>query len=88
MAKLYGEIASSTLMSFDKSFARLNGQPLDSSEVYYSLDAAKTYADDNKVDKTDIVDSQSVSESVEAASETKVLSEKAVLDMLTWKTIM
>ena len=44
MAKLYGEIASSTLMSFDKSFARLNGQPLDSSEVYYSLDAAKTYA--------------------------------------------
>ena len=44
MAKFYGEIASSTLMSFDKSFARLNGQPLDSSEVYYSLDAAKTYA--------------------------------------------
>lgn len=44
MAKLYGEIASSTLMSFDKSFARLNGQPLDSSEIYYSLDAAKTYA--------------------------------------------
>ena len=44
MAKLYGEIASSTLMSFDKSFARLNGQPLDSSEVYYSLDAARTYA--------------------------------------------
>ena len=31
-------------MSFDKSFARLNGQPLDSSEVYYSLDAVKTYA--------------------------------------------
>lgn len=53
-----------------------------------AIDAAKTYADDNKVAKTDVVDSQSVSESVEAASETKVLSEKAVLDMLTWKTIM
>lgn len=44
MAKLYGEIASSALMSFDKSFARLNGQPLDSSEVYYSKSAAETYA--------------------------------------------
>lgn len=44
MAKLYGDIASSALMTFDKSFARANGQPLDSTEVYYSLEAAKTYA--------------------------------------------
>ena len=44
MAKLYGEIASSALMTFDKSFARANGQPLDSTEVYYSLAAAKEYA--------------------------------------------
>lgn len=44
MAKLYGNIASSALMTFDKSFARANGQPLDSTEVYYSLAAAKTYA--------------------------------------------
>jgi hypothetical protein len=44
MAKLYGNIASSALMTFDKSFARANGQPLDSSEVYYSLAAAKEYA--------------------------------------------
>lgn len=44
MAKLYGNIASSALMTFDKSFARANGQPLDSTEVYYSLEAAKTYA--------------------------------------------
>ena len=44
MAKLYGEIASSALMTFDKSFARANGQPLDSTEVYYSLASAKTYA--------------------------------------------
>ena len=44
MAKLYGEIASSALMTFDKSFARANGQPLDSTEVYYSLTAAQEYA--------------------------------------------
>lgn len=44
MAKLYGEILSSALMTFDKSFARANGQPLDSTEVYYSLAAAKEYA--------------------------------------------
>lgn len=44
MAKLYGEIPSSALMTFDKSFARANGQPLDSTEVYYSLAAAQEYA--------------------------------------------
>ena len=44
MAKLYGEIAAKSLLTLDKSFARANGQPLDASEVYYSLEAAKTYA--------------------------------------------
>ena len=44
MAKLYGEIAAKALLTLDKSFARANGQPLDASEVYYSLDAAKEYA--------------------------------------------
>jgi hypothetical protein len=44
MAKLYGEIAKSALLTLDKSFSRALGQPLDASEVYYSLDAAKTYA--------------------------------------------
>ena len=44
MAKLYGEITAKSLLTLDKSFARANGQPLDASEVYYSLDAAKTYA--------------------------------------------
>lgn len=44
MAKLYGEVPSSALMTFDKSFARANGQPLDSTEVYYSLSAAQEYA--------------------------------------------
>ena len=44
MAKLYGEILSSALMTFDKSFARANGQPLDSTEVYYSLASAQEYA--------------------------------------------
>lgn len=44
MAKIYGEIVSSALMTFDKSFARSNGQPLDSTEVFYSLAAAQEYA--------------------------------------------
>ena len=44
MAKIYGEIAASGKLTFDKSFARSNGQPLDASEVYYSLEAAKNYA--------------------------------------------
>lgn len=44
MAKLYGEIAASALLTLDKSFARALGQPLDSTEVYYSLTAAKEYA--------------------------------------------
>ena len=44
MAKLYGEIAAKALLTLDKSFARANGQPLDASEVYYSLDEAKAYA--------------------------------------------
>ena len=44
MAKLYGEIAAKALLTLDKSFARANGQPLDASEVYYSLAAAKEYA--------------------------------------------
>ena len=48
MAKIYGEIAASGLMTFDKSFARSNGQPLDSTEVFYSLVAAQDYA------KTDV----------------------------------
>jgi hypothetical protein len=48
MARIYGEIASSALMTFDKSFSRSNGQPLDSTEVFYSLQAAQDYA------KTDV----------------------------------
>ena len=44
MAKLYGEIAAKALLTLDKSFARANGQPLDASEVYYSLQAARDYA--------------------------------------------
>lgn len=45
MAKLYGEIAAKSLLTLDKSFARANGQPLDASEVYYSLAAARAYAE-------------------------------------------
>lgn len=48
MARIYGEIQSSALMTFDKSFSRSNGQPLDSTEIFYSLIAAQDYA------KTDV----------------------------------
>ena len=48
MAKLFGEIAAKSILTLDKSFARANGQPLDSSEIYYSKAAAEAYA------KTDI----------------------------------
>ena len=47
MANIYDskeKIEALPLMSFDKSFARLNGQPLDYSEIHYSLDSAKEYA--------------------------------------------
>lgn len=53
MAKLYGknpavDFAGANLMSFGKSFSRLNGQPLDKSEVWYNyqdlVDYAKTDA--------------------------------------------
>lgn len=44
MAKLYDENFSKSLMSFGKSFSRLNGQPLDDSSVYFSYEEAATYA--------------------------------------------
>ena len=44
MANFYKNFASETLMSFGKSFARLNGQPLDKSAIWYSLTEAEAYA--------------------------------------------
>lgn len=44
MAKNYGEIGASAKMTFDKSFTRANGQPLDSTEVFYSKTDAEAYA--------------------------------------------
>lgn len=49
MAKLFGQnaavdFAAANLMSFGKSFSRLNGQPLDKSEAWYDLQALKDYA--------------------------------------------
>ena len=50
MAKLYGlnssvDFHADNLMSFGKSFSRLNGQPLDKSEVWYNdFEALKAYA--------------------------------------------
>ena len=44
MAKIYENFASENLMSFGKSFSRLNGQPLDKSELWYNLKSAQDYA--------------------------------------------
>ena len=49
MAKQYGknsavDFAATNLMSFGKSFSRLNGQPLDKSEIWYDFAALEAYA--------------------------------------------
>ena len=44
MAKIYTDFQPANLMSFAKSFARLNGQPLDKSEIWYSFAEAQAYA--------------------------------------------
>lgn len=47
MAKLYGKIASNTLLTLDKTFSRANGQPLDGTTLWYSLVEAQAYAQTN-----------------------------------------
>lgn len=49
---------------------------------------AKEYGDDTFVTKTNVVAAADVAESVEAASDTKVVSEKALLSAMEWKTTM
>ena len=44
MAKLYNDFSATNLMSFGKSFARLNGQPLDKSEIWYNYADLEAYA--------------------------------------------
>lgn len=44
MAKIYDDFQPINLVSFAKSFARLNGQPLDKSEIWYSLAEAQAYS--------------------------------------------
>lgn len=44
MANFYKNFAEANLMSFGKSFARLNGQPLDKSAIWYSKVDADAYA--------------------------------------------
>lgn len=44
MAKLYNDFQAANLMSFGKSFSRLNGQPLDKSEAWFDLASAQAYA--------------------------------------------
>lgn len=52
MATKFGEnrevdFAAAKLMSFGKSFSRMNGQPLDESEVWYNLEELRTFAASN-----------------------------------------
>lgn len=52
MANFYGkdrnvDFAASKLMSFGKSFSRMNGQPLDESEVWYNKTALEAFAAGN-----------------------------------------
>lgn len=47
MARVFGPITSKQKMSFDKSFSRINGQPLDATEIFYSYQDAVTYAQSN-----------------------------------------
>lgn len=53
-----------------------------------AVESANDYTDENAVAKSDIVTTETVAESIEAASEGKVISEKVLLDMLTWKETM
>lgn len=49
---------------------------------------ANEYADEKFIPTASIADSTNVAESVDAASDSKVISEKVLLDALTWKTTM
>lgn len=51
-----------------------------------AVESSNTYTDENAIAKTAIV--KSTDEASEGASDEKVLSEKAIIDMLTWKTTM
>ena len=53
-----------------------------------AVEESNSYTNTNAVAKTDVVTSETIAESVEAASEGKVISEKVLLDMLTWKETM
>ena len=53
-----------------------------------AVESANDYTDENALAKSDIVTTETVAESIEAASEGKVISEKVLLDMLTWKETM
>lgn len=53
-----------------------------------AITSANEYTDENAVLVENIATSTDVAESVTDASDTKVISEKAVLDALTWKTSM
>ena len=88
MAKLYGDIASSVLMTLDKSFAPANGQPVDSREVYYSIEDAIKYAASNGAyigQKIVVVENNKVTHySIEDAIGTlKELGSKPTVDGLT-----
>ena len=53
-----------------------------------AVEAANTYTNENAVLKENITTAATVPETVEAASDAKVISEKVFMDAMTWKTSM
>ena len=53
-----------------------------------AVETANNYTDTNAIAKTSIVTTATAADSVETASDDKVISEKMLLEALTWKTTM
>ena len=53
-----------------------------------AVETANNYTDTNAIAKTSIVTTATAADSVETASDAKVISEKMLLEALTWKTTM
>lgn len=53
-----------------------------------TLNSAKTYADDTFIPKANIVTSANLAADISAASDSKVVSEKLLMEALTWMTTM
>lgn len=57
-------------------------------DLFCAVEEANTYTNENAVLKENITTAATVPETVEAASDAKVISEKVFMDAMTWKTSM